>query len=331
MSMQRRFAVLLPLVPLVLAASCGGPSSPSGQGVVLKGTVMGMGTASAASMGIAARPTSDAITVTVQENPAITTTVGADGSFTLRGLPDGSFTLLFSSNGTPLGSLVFSAVKPNQEITITVQISGGAVVLLEEQRNGIGHGDVEIEGIVSTVIALNPAGESRFLVNGRTVVARPGQTAIREGNTSRSVADVTVGRRVHVKGSWLPLEGTLQPVLALEIKLQGGDGEDTPKTCMINGGKPDARIELEGTVISGESASFVLDVQGNRATGPVQVDATGAEFQCSPSSGPNAPTPDQCKASVKTGAKVHVRGTLVSCDLVNALVRANKVIVQKPS
>lgn len=330
MGLQRRFAVLLPLVPLVLAAACGGPSSPSGQGVVLRGTVVGMGTASSASMESAALRSNDVVTVTVQENPAITTTVGADGSFTLRGLPDGSFTLLFSSNGTPLGSLSFSAVKPNQEITITVQISEGTVVLLEEQRNGIGHGDVEIEGIVATVIVLNPTGESRFLVNGRTVVARPGQTAIREGNTSRSVADVTVGRRVHVKGSWLPLEGTLQPVLALEIKLQGGDDDgDTPNACMINGGRPTERIELEGKVISGTSASFVLQVQGNRAGGPVQVDASTASFQCSPSSGPNAPTPAQCQASVKEGAQVHVRGTLLTCDQTSASVKADKVIVQK--
>jgi len=45
-----------------------------------------------------------------------------------------------------------------------------------------GHGDVEIEGLVSAVLLLDPVGESRFTIDGKTVVARPGETAIREGN-----------------------------------------------------------------------------------------------------------------------------------------------------
>jgi hypothetical protein len=130
-------------------------------------------------------------------------------------------------------------------------------------------------------------------------VARPGQTAIREGNTARTIGDVQVDRQVHVKGT------------------------------MINGGRPSERIELEGKVASGTSASFVLQVQGNRASGPVQVDGSTATFQCNPSSGPNAIPPDQCLASVKAGAQVHVRGTLLTCDQTSATVRADKVIVQK--
>ena len=88
---------------------------------------------------------------------------------------------MFTQDGAVLGTLSFSAVLPNQEITVTVDVSSGIVVLLEEQRNGIGHGDVEIEGLVQQVLTLNPAGESRFLIHNRTVVARPGETSIREG------------------------------------------------------------------------------------------------------------------------------------------------------
>ena len=41
--------------------------------------------------------------------------------------PEGNFTLIFkSAGGAVLGTLSFSQVKPNQEITITVQVTGAA-------------------------------------------------------------------------------------------------------------------------------------------------------------------------------------------------------------
>jgi hypothetical protein len=122
----------------------------------------------------------------------------------------------------------------------------------------------------------------------------------------------------------------VQPVLAREIKLQG-DEEDNPPTagCNISGGRVGDRIELEGNVASGNASSFLLDVKGNRASAPVQVDASGASLECHPKSGPKAPTPEQCRAKIVDGTQVHVSGTLVSCDASSALVRASKVIVQK--
>jgi hypothetical protein len=320
------FASILTAAVFVLAACGGNPSSSSGDGIVLRGTVVGAPTSVASSLSVGASNAS--VTVTVQENPAITTTVGADGSFTLRGLPEGRFTLVFASGGTPLGSLSFSEVKPNQEITLTIQVVGSTVILVDERRNGIGHGDVEIEGLVTTVLLLNPAGDSRFTIDGKTVVARPGETTIREGNTARTVADVTVGHQVHVKGVWLPAEPSGQPVLAHEIKLQDADDEDEPdvdKTCMISGGRAGQGIELEGSVVSGGFAGFLMRVQGNRSSGNVQVDAGGASFKCNGSK----VTAAECQASVKAGAKVHVSGMLTSCDLSSAAAQASKVMVQK--
>jgi hypothetical protein len=321
------FASILTVAAFVLAACGGNPTSSSGDGVVLRGTVVGAAGAAALSVGTATG-TAEVVTVTVQENSAITTTVGPDGSFTLRGLPEGGFHLVFSSGGVTLGTIAFSEVKPNQEITVTVQVSGSTVTLLEDRRNGIGHGDVEIEGLVSAVLLLNPVGESRFTIDGKTVVARPGETAIREGNTARTVSDVTVGHQVHVKGVWLPAETAGQPVLAHEIKLQDTDDEEGPdvdKTCMISGGRVGDGIELEGSVVSGAFASFLMRVQGNRSSGNVQVDAGGASFKCNGSKG----TAADCQASVKAGAKVHVSGTLMSCDLSSAGAQASRVMVQK--
>jgi len=324
---SRYVIVLFVAVALAALTACGGnPAAPSAEGVVVRGTVVGAATASASSSSSSAAALA-VITVTVQENPAITATVGADGTFTLRGLPEGGFHLVFSSGGTPLGTLAFTEVKPNQEITLTVELSGSTVIIVEERRNGIGHGDVEIEGLVGAVLLLNPAGESRFTIDGKTVVARPGETAIREGNRARTVSDVTVGHRVHVKGTWLPVEPGGQPVLAQEIKLQDDDDDDTDPTgsCMISGGRAGEGIQLEGSVASGSSAGFMMKVQGNRSSGTVQVDTSGASFKCNGFKGTDA----ECRAKVTSGAKVHVSGTLESCDLTAALARATEVKVQK--
>jgi hypothetical protein len=327
------FSVALVASLALLACGGEGPTSASGADIVLRGTVVNP---SAATGVRAANASASAagITVTVVENRAITTTVGADGSFTLRGLPEGGFTLEFSMNGTVIGTLRFDEVKPNQEITITVQVTTTSVVLVEQKRNGIGHGDLEIEGLVQEVISRSTTGDSRFRIDGRVVVARPGQTAIREGNTSRTVNDLAVGVRVHVKGVWMTgTTSSQQEVLAHEIKIQRDDDEDDDdnrsQSCLISGGRVGDRIELEGNVQSGDASSFMLKVQGGRAGGPVQVEAGGATFQCTPANGPNAPTPEQCRAKVTGGAKVHVSGTLASCDTTSASVRASRIIVQK--
>ena len=330
--MKRSRPAVAILLFSILAVACGGPESPSGQGVQLRGTVVGStGSASAGILSARATAARAVMTVRVVENPAITATIGADGTFTLRGLPEGGFTLEFFLDGVSVGTVHFDEVKPNQEIHLTVSVTSGGVTVLEEKRDGIGHGDVEIEGDVTAVLAVGPT-DSRFLINGRPVTARPGVTAIREGNSARTVNDVTVGRHVHVKGVWLdPQAGGQQDVLAHAIVLQGpGDTTPPPGTaCMINGGRVGAGIELEGNVSSGGASGFMMQVQGNRASGLVQIDTSGAAFECTPASGPNAPTPAQCMASVTAGAKVHVRGALQSCDAQNAVVGASSVRVQK--
>ena len=117
---------------------------------------------------------------------------------------------------------MFAEVKPNQAITLTVAINGNAVIVVEERRNGIGHGDLEIEGRVEQILVVNPAGDSKFVIDGKTVIARPGTTSIREGNRARVVGEVELGRQVHVKGVWqTAVPPAPQEVLAWEIKLQG--------------------------------------------------------------------------------------------------------------
>lgn len=321
---QARIVAVIAVLALRLIACGGNPNGPDANGVTLEGTVVG-GTFGAASVRGAAAVV---LTVRVAENPAMTTTIGADGRFTLRGLPEGAFTLIFLSDGAEIGRLTFAAVMPNQALTVTIAIAGSSVTLVEERRNGIGHGDLEMEGRIDQVIALNPTGDSRFLIDGRTVIARPGQTAIREGNRAKVVAELLVGQRVHVKGVWLDATPRgAQEVLAWEIKMQGDSTTPSPApgaACMINGGRVGDGIELEGRVASGGLPSFMMTVNGNRASGPVSIQAAAGTVRCN---GPST-TPAQCQASVTSGARIHVRGTLTACSTSAASVAASEVKVQ---
>lgn len=255
--------VLCVLSAVAIAACGGGPSGPSAaEGVTLSGRVVGgpVGFVSASS-GASSAAT---LTVTVV-GTSITATITTDGTFTLRGLPEGSFTLEFFDGATSLGTLFFSGVNANQQITITVSLEGG-VTLLEQHRNGIGHGDIEIEGDVEAVLVLNLTGESSFTIDGHLVVARPLETSIREGNKRRTVEDVTVGRQVHVKGVWETNASGGQQVLAHEIKLQDDedddDGEDDDEGedswCPDSGDK----AEVEGKITAKGAADITVFQQG---------------------------------------------------------------------
>lgn len=314
-------AVLAVFVPVLILAACGGgPSSPSQEGVSLQGTLVGDGVAAASSANGRSAAAST-ITVTVAENPAIVATVGADGRFTLRGLPEGGFTLLFMVDGVRAGTLAFDEVKPNQEITLTVRLEGSTVVLVEERRNGIGHGDTEIEGRVDAVNVLNPAGDSVFVINGRTVVARPGETAIREGNRARSVNDVTVGRQVHVKGVFMPstTRGD-QSVLAHEIKLQGDDsgGSDPTPTPPRGSCAVGDNAEVEG-LITGKGTSTVTVTQ--QAKG---------DYLCAVSGSTRIRKGNTTYtfAQLQSGWRVHVKGTQQGMSGTACQVNASEIMVQ---
>lgn len=255
-SFQATLGAMLAAVGVFFLAACGGGSSgPEAAQVAKTAVVVGkvaLPTTAKAGEPMATLAEGDPITVTVLDSvPLIATTVGADGSFTLRGLPEGSFTLSFTQGATPLGTLTFREVAANQQITINVQLVEAEIVLVDEDRRGIGHAGVELQGLVENVIGLNvaPSGDSTFVIAGRTVIARPGVTAIREGITRRTVEDVTVGKQVHVKGT--TIEGSTS-VLAYEIKLQNPTttsptdpaAEAQVTICHIPPGNPSKRRTL---------------------------------------------------------------------------------------
>jgi hypothetical protein len=114
-------------------------------------------------------------------------------------------------------------------------------------------------------------------------------------------------------------------IVLVDLELDDGDDDDeADSTCMIHGGRVPDGIELEGDVVSGDSTGFEMLVNGNRGSDPVTVDTSGANFKCNGKTGG-----DDCPGAVKSGAKVHVRGTLTSCTMSEAVVEASEVKVQK--
>jgi hypothetical protein len=116
-------------------------------------------------------------------------------------------------------------------------------------------------------------------------------------------------------------------LVLIEIKVENPDETDddtASSSCVVNGGKAGERIELEGTVASGSSTQFNLTATG-RSSADVVVNAGSASFKCIGSA--KTTSDADCKASVKTGSRVHVRGPLMSCA--TAQVTASEVKVQK--
>jgi hypothetical protein len=119
-------------------------------------------------------------------------------------------------------------------------------------------------------------------------------------------------------------------LIELEIEDEDDDDEEASKSCMINGGKVGKKIELEGNVASGAGATFEMTVNGNRASGPVDVDASGADVKCNGPSSSDKKDKDDCDLEdISAGDKIHVRGTLLTCTLSDAQVVASEVKIQK--
>ena len=216
-----------------LVVSCGGssPTSPSQDGVNLSGQFVSDGRS---PLALRAQSAKDLVGVTVEvldsdgNDTGIRVAVSSNGSFTLRGLPEGAFTLIFrDESGNRIGRIRFKEVMPNQQLSILVDLNDdGTVSLLMEKRNGIGHGDVELEGMASDVqLEDGHANNGTLRVNGELVVSSGGETAIRKGNRRMNLEDVE-GERVHVKGEWRMMDDGTQVVFAREIKIQEEDDDD---------------------------------------------------------------------------------------------------------
>lgn len=175
---------------------------------------------------------------------------------------------------------------------------------------------VVVEG---TSITATISGNGTFELEGLT----PGTFTLvflRDGMEIGRIT-VTAGDGVEVK-IVVKLEDSVVVLVDLELDDHDDSDDDGDKSCMIEGGRVGSRIELEGQVVAVNGASFTMTTQGNRASGPITVSASGASFKCNGSKGDS-----QCQATA--GAKVHVRGTLTECSTSAASVTATEVKIQK--
>ena len=196
------------------------------------------------------------------------------------------------------------------KMTVTVQEDPSLTVTVS------GNGTFEIQGVPAAGFTLV------FSLNGTTI----GQiriTAVAEGTTIKIVVKVA-DREVELVEIETEDADDTQTGGNGGTGGSGGTGDGGAKTCMIEGGKVGAHVELEGNVESGGSSQFRLRVNGNRSSGLVDVSAAGASYKCNGNKG-NA----DCKANVRPGAKVHVRGALTSCSTSAASVTATEVMIQK--
>ena len=119
---------------------------------------------------------------------------------------------------------------------------------------------------------------------------------------------------------------TVTTVVLINLEIDDHENDDASKTCIVEGGKVGKKIELEGTVQSGTAHDFILMVNGERGHGPVHVTASIAKFECKDNH--DKSSPNACSGSL-AGAKVHVKGTLMTCSTSTAEVVATEVKVQK--
>jgi hypothetical protein len=74
--------------------------------------------------------TNDPVTITVLQVPSIHTTVNLGETAVITGLPPGSYTLVFTQNGTVIGTQNVVGVQPGEQLQITVVFDGGSYVMV---------------------------------------------------------------------------------------------------------------------------------------------------------------------------------------------------------
>jgi hypothetical protein len=214
---------------------------------------------------------------------------GVAGGVKLQGV------VLQNATGTSASAGVSAMSAKAGKVVVTVRENPSLSVTVS------GNGTFEIQSL--------PAGGFTlvFSVNG-VVVGQITITAVSEGTTIKIVVKLSD-----------------HDVELVDLETDDDNGQGGDKTCMINGGTAGTNIELEGNVASGDSTLFKMRVNGNRASGLVDVAAAGASYKCNGDKG----TAAECMAKLKAGVKVHVKGNLTACTTSMASVTATQVMIQK--
>lgn len=227
-----------------------------------------------------------ALTLSACGSSSPTSPSGTSAGVNLHGLAMGQ------SSASASSSSGFRAMSTGSSITVTVQ---GTSISTTISANGT----FELEGL--------PAGTFTLVFSSN-------------GVTLGTITITSVPTQGEVN---VVVQITATTVVLVKVEVNGTDTTDNQtKTCLISGGTVGSSIELEGSVSSASGKTFQMSLNGERAAGPVTVDASTASFDCAGIKG-------TCDATLlKAGAKVHVSGTLTTCSLTAAQVKATQVKFQ---
>jgi hypothetical protein len=272
----------LALTAAMLVGACGGgkgtptsPSSevtaPSGTSATISGSVQGASGSAmlAASTGAAL----SGVTVSVV-GTAISAPTDATGRFMLKNVPAGPVQLQLAGGGAN-ATVALNPVAPLETIDVVLAVSGSTASVESEVRSGAGEAQLEgrVESLPPTMAPLT------FKAAGR-IVRTDTATRFVDGSQSRSFGDLTLGMRVHARGTTAGDSFT-----ATLVELQNSNAA---LPVIVNGA-----IDT----LTGSASSFQFKIGSRVVKGDAQTEFFG-----------DGDRPDSF-ASLKEGSRVEVKGT----------------------
>ncbi len=281
---MRRILSSTMIAAALVAASCGGkgttptgpshsgagaptsPSSPGGPAVPSGATVMGR-----------VQSASQGTTIAVAGSSS-STALDPSGGFSL-GVSPGDVQLRVTIAGAN-ATVSIPSVQPAQIVEVVVSLAGASARLESEVRHG--GGEAELKGVVE---ALPPGPPPlTFTAAGKTIVTNA-STVFVKGGAPRTFADLGLGSRVEVKGTF---SGDTLTASRVEIQEHGGPGP-TPAPIPSPGPgpgptpgptpppNPGSRVELKGTVsaLTGAAPNFQFSIGSQLVKGDRQTEIKG--------------------------------------------------------
>ncbi|HTM24553.1 MAG TPA: DUF5666 domain-containing protein [Vicinamibacterales bacterium] len=268
------------IITLAAAALCGGcgskssaPTAPSSittaSGATITGTVQGA--AATASVAAVRGASLTGVTVTVV-GTSISSSLDGSGRFSLLNVPAGAVQLQFSGGGAN-ATVSLNPVQPLQTVDLVVVVAGSSATIDSDVRSGAG--EAELEGRVESLPPTMPA--LTFKAAGRTVKT-DSSTRFVDGSATRAFGDLTIGMRVHVKGTM-----TGDTLVATLVEMQNSTA---------------VPVEVNGVVdsLTGGASAFQFKIGSSLVKGDSQTSFFG-----------DGDTPDTF-ADLKNGERVEVKG-----------------------
>lgn len=279
---------------ILALAACGsattptGPSSPSATeapasqpSATISGRVAGIGSAQTFNSSHGA---GGGMTVSVA-GTSVSSSVNSMGQFALANVPAHAAVVLRFEGAGANAQLPVGTLSAGETLSLTVTVSGSTATI-EGQTRGNGS---EVEGRIESI------QPGTIVVAARTVTVGA-STTIRHGGTPMTFSELTVGTRVHVKGT---PSGT------------GATATTAATEIIVQNMNTDVPVNLQGTVsgLTGTAAAFEMTVQGRKVKGNASTSFKGGK---SPSF-----------ADLANGGQVHVKGKQE-----NGYVQAEDIVLQ---